>query len=45
MFNFQHTQVTQKEFDQLADLLLKYQIFTQHQNLMLEKYIHHYIYP
>ena len=24
MFNFQHPQITQKEFDQLADLLLKY---------------------
>ena len=25
MFNFQHSQITQKEFEQLADLLLKYQ--------------------
>ena len=24
MFNFQHSQITQKEFEQLADLLLKY---------------------
>ena len=24
MFNFQHSQITQKEFDQLADLFLKY---------------------
>ena len=24
MFNFQHSQTTQKEFEQLADLLLKY---------------------
>ena len=23
MFNFQHSQITQKEFEQLADLLLK----------------------
>ena len=24
MFNFQHSQITQREFEQLADLLLKY---------------------
>ena len=24
MFNFQHSQITQKDFEQLADLLLKY---------------------
>ena len=24
MFNFQHSQITQKEFEQIADLLLKY---------------------
>ena len=24
MFNFQHSQITQKEFEQLAELLLKY---------------------
>ena len=24
MFNFQHSQITQKEFDKLADLLLRY---------------------
>ena len=24
MFNFQHSQIKQKEFEQLADLLLKY---------------------
>ena len=24
MFNFQHSQITQQEFKQLADLLLKY---------------------
>ena len=24
MFNFHHSQITQKEFEQLADLLLKY---------------------
>ena len=24
MFNFQHSQITQKEFEQLADLHLKY---------------------
>ena len=24
MFNFQHSQITQNEFEQLADLLLKY---------------------
>ena len=24
MFNFQHSQVTQKDFEQLAELLLKY---------------------
>ena len=24
MFNFQHSQITQKEFEKLADLLLRY---------------------
>ena len=27
MFNFQHSQITQKEFEQLTDLLLKYPQF------------------
>ena len=37
MFNFQHSQITQKEFEQLADLLLKYSNITKHLNLVLEK--------
>ena len=40
MFNFQHSQITQDEFDKLAKQLLKYS--TQHQNLTLEKLVHHY---
>ena len=29
MFNFQHSQITQKQFEQLADLLVKYpQVFS-----------------
>ena len=38
MFNFQHSQITQKEFEQLAKLLMKNtQWFMPHLNLMLEK--------
>ena len=42
MFNFQHSQTTQNEFDILAKQLIKYQQSTQHQNLTLEKLVHHY---
>ena len=37
MFIFQHSQITQKEFEQLTDILLKYPKITHHQNLVLEK--------
>ena len=44
MFNFQHSQTTQNEFDKIAELLLKYPNFMQHLNLTSEKQNHHYIY-
>ena len=42
-FNFQHSQITQNEFDKLAKLLFIQQLM-QHQSLILEKLVHHYIY-
>ena len=45
MFNFEHSQITQTEFDKLAKQLLKYSTVTQHQNLTLEKLVHHYTIP
>ena len=42
MFNFEHSQITQIEFDKLAKQLFKYHQFMQHQNLALEKLVHHY---
>ena len=44
MFNFQYSQITQNEFEQLADLLLKFPKVYATLNLMLEKKIQHYIY-
>ena len=37
MFSFQHSQITQKEFEQLADLLLKYPKVYATSNIDVEK--------
>ena len=45
MFNFQHSQITQAEFDKLAKQLLKYSTVyatSKFENLTLEKLVHHY---
>ena len=42
MFNFQHSQITQDKFDKLAKQLINIPQSTQHQNLKLEKLVHHY---
>ena len=39
MFKFQHSQITQKEFDKLAELLLKYPTIYATSNTMLVKLV------
>ena len=44
MFNFQHSQITQKEFDKLAELLLKFSTVYATSKFDVGKLVHHYIY-
>ena len=43
MFNFQHSQKTQNEFEKLADLLLKYPTVYVTSKFDVGQKIHHYI--
>ena len=44
MFNFQHSQITQKEFEKLAELLLKFPTVYATSKFDVGKLVHHYIY-
>ena len=44
MFNFQHSQITQNEFDKLAKLLLKNPTVYATSKFDVGKLVHHYIY-
>ena len=42
MFNFQHFQIIQQEFEQLAEFFFKYPIVYATSKFDVGKYIHHY---
>ena len=44
MFNFQHPQITQDEFDKLAEQLIKYSTVYATSKFDVEKLVHHYTY-
>ena len=44
MFNFQHSQTAELEFEQLTELQLKYPMVQAASNLIVEKQIRPYIY-